>query len=378
MPLARRKTEIFPRALGFSPYVWLVYMVIPLFNMAYERGIKMVLGYAMIAVFIVSYRQLFFSERLTAFWLAVQMIIIVTLSVLYLPFYSFMGFFTANFIGNYQDDRKFRIAFAAFVVSILLPILGNIRHLTVSDYLTLVPFIMIMLMPPFGMRSMNVRKQLELQLNEAREQIEILVKKEERLRIARDLHDTLGHTLSLLTLKSQLVQRLTDKDPEKARLEAREMEETSRAALRQVRELVSDMRTLTVAEEIEEVRSILHSADITLESEGDTRLTGIPDLTQNILSMCLKEAATNIIKHSRATACTITIRKGTSDVRMVIRDNGVGLEESGQSTSQGNGLKGMFERLALIDGTLELSSSGGTELIITVPIIIKGKESVTA
>ena len=196
MPLARRKTEIFPRALGFSPYVWLVYMVIPLFNMAYERGIKMVLGYAMIAVFIVSYRQLFFSERLTAFWLAVQMIIIVTLSLLYLPFYSFMGFFTANFIGNYQDDRKFRIAFAAFVVSILLPILGNIRHLTVSDYLTLVPFIMIMLMTPFGMRSMNLRKQLELQLNEAREQIEILVKKEERLRIARDPHETPGPALT--------------------------------------------------------------------------------------------------------------------------------------------------------------------------------------
>jgi two-component system sensor histidine kinase DesK len=353
-------------------------MVIPLFNMAYERGIKMVLGYAMIAIFIVSYRQLFFSERLTAFWLAVQMIIIVTLSLLYLPFYSFMGFFTANFIGNYQDDRKFRIALAAFAASILLPILGNVRHLTVSDYLTLVPFIMIMLMTPFGMRSMNYRKQLELQLNEAKEQIEILVKKEERLRIARDLHDTLGHTLSLLTLKSQLVQRLTEKDPEKARLEAREMEETSRAALRQVRELVSDMRTLTVAEEIEEVRSILHSADITLESEGDTCLNGIPDLTQNILSMCLKEAATNIIKHSRATACTITIRKGTSDVRMVIRDNGVGLEDNGLSTSQGNGLKGMSERLALIDGTLKLASSGGTELIITVPIIIKGKESVTA
>ncbi|WP_256992471.1 sensor histidine kinase [Paenibacillus sp. XY044] len=376
--MTRRKKEIFPRALGFSPYIWLVYIVIPLFNMAFERGIKMVLGYVMIAIFIAAYRQLFFSERSTVFWLAVQMLIIVTLSLFYLPFYTFMGFFTANFIGNYQDNRKFRIALAAFAATILLPILGNVRNLDVSDYLTLVPFIMIMLMTPFGMRSMNLRKQLELQLNEAKEQIEILVKKEERLRIARDLHDTLGHTLSLLTLKSQLVQRLTDKDPEKARLEAREMEETSRAALRQVRELVSDMRTLTVAEEIEEVRSVLNSADIALDCEGDTRLAGIPDLTQNILSMCLKEATTNIIKHSRATACKITIRQETSDVRMVIRDNGVGLEEGGMSTSHGNGLKGMSERLALIDGTLELSSSGGTELSITVPIIIKGKESVTA
>ena len=87
-------------------------------------------------------------------------------------------------------------------------------------------------------------------MDQANEQIKELIKREERVRIARDLHDTLGHTLSLITLQSQLVQRLAEKHPERAKAEAKEIEMTSRSALRQVRELVSDMRAITIAEEL--------------------------------------------------------------------------------------------------------------------------------
>lgn len=164
-----------------------------------------------------------------------------------------------------------------------------------------------MLVSPFGIKSLGRRKILEKQLDQANEVIEELVKREERMRIARDLHDTMGHTLSLITLKSQLVERLVAKDPERAQAEAREIQRTSRAALRQVRELVSEMRAVTVAEELAEAGKMLRAAEIVLEVQGEVSLEDVPDLTQNILSLCIKEAVTNIVKHSQATRCRIGI-----------------------------------------------------------------------
>jgi two-component system sensor histidine kinase DesK len=128
--------------------------------------------------------------------------------------------------------------------------------------------------------------ELEQELDEANQQIKELVKREERVRIARDLHDTLGHTLSLLTLKSQLVQRTIASDPERARKEAREMETTSRAALKQVRELVSDMKTATIAEELIHIQQILRAADITFEYMGGSDFS-ISLLSHKTLSACV-------------------------------------------------------------------------------------------
>lgn len=267
----------------------------------------------------------------------------------------------------------------------------------------MMPFLVIMLVMPYGIRSMARRQQLEQELDRANEQIKELIKREERMRIARDLHDTLGHTLSLITLKSQLVEKLAAKDAERAQVEAREIQRTSRAALRQVRELVSDMRAITVAEALAEAGEILRAADIALDVEGDPRLTGVSDLTQNIVSLCIKEAVTNIVKHSRATRCAVTIETAPAEVRLQIEDNGIGLSSrkvgsDGVSSlpgnsAAGNGLKGMAERLSLIDGTLtvgagslegsdgsEAGSGRGTRLQITIPLIVKeaAKEGETA
>lgn len=236
----------------------------------------------------------------------------------------------------------------------------------------LIPFIIIMLVTPFGIRSMNGKMELEMKLDQANEQIRELVKREERMRIARDLHDTLGHTLSLLTLKSQLISKLALKDPERASIEAKEMERTSRSALAQVRELVSDMRTITVAEEIIEAQSILKTAGISLHVRGDTELEAIPHLTQNILSMCLKEAITNVVKHSSAKNCFVTLQELEGEVSLTIEDDGKGMSSK---ETLGNGLMGIAERLELIDGMLKLTSQKGTKLVMSVPIIVKEREA---
>jgi two-component system sensor histidine kinase DesK len=223
---------------------------------------------------------------------------------------------------------------------------------------------------------MNRHQKLEKELDQANEVIKELVKREERMRIARDLHDTLGHTLSLITLKSQLVEKLVTKNTERAQEEAREIQRTSRAALRQVRELVSEMRAISVAEELAESGEMLRTAEIGLEVEGDISLEGVSDLTQNILSLCIKEAVTNIVKHSRADKCFIGVAKTAGEVRITVKDNGMGLqngEKCNGELSDGNGMKGMAERLSLIDGSLSLSSEEGqgTTLIVTIPLIVK-------
>jgi two-component system sensor histidine kinase DesK len=190
------------------------------------------------------------------------------------------------------------------------------------------------------------------------------------MRIARDLHDTLGHTLSLLTLKSQLVQRLIAVDSERARLEAKEMEVTSRAALKQVRKLVTDMRAATIAEELPQVQQILRAAGITYEYDGEVDFSMISPFTQNIVGMCIREAATNVVKHSKATHCSISIYLSSEKMNVVVCDDGMGVA---RNKLFGNGLKGMEERLALIDGVLSLSNNNGAVLEITIPIVIKSR-----
>ncbi|ETT60215.1 sensor histidine kinase [Paenibacillus sp. FSL H8-0457] len=373
--------EVFPTQLGFFPYLWLIYMSLPVINMLREEGWKMGIGFALIGLFLVTYRQLYFAAGTPRFfvWLGIQMSIIFILCMWYHPTYMYMGFFTANFIGWYTDRRKFTISLVLFGIIETIPLIKNASMLG-KDLLFMIPFFLIMLFSPFGIRSLNRRQELERELAEANEQIRNLIKGEERMRIARDLHDTLGHTLSLITLKSQLVEKLAAKDPVKAQLEAREIQNTSRAALRQVRELVSDMRTATLPEELLEAQIILESADIQLVSTGDPKLEGISDLAHNILSLCLREAVTNVVKHSQASQCRIEIESLDNEWRLLVADNGIGLKgnDDGASSTDSNGLKGMAERLSLIGGTVEaVSDPQGTKLSIRVPIIIKNRKEDT-
>lgn len=368
--------------------MWLIYIALPIFNIRNETGLKLILGYAMIALFVVTYRQLYMvSGKAFSLWLALQMAIIVVLCMFYNPFNLYMGFFTANFIGWYTDHRKFNIAMIAFALIELVPLSLAVASISLNDFVFTLPFFAIMLASPFGIRSMVRRQNLEKELDLANQQIKELVKREERMRIARDLHDTLGHTLSLITLKSQLVEKLVLKDPERAQTEAGEIQRTSRAALRQVRELVSDMRAVSVAEGLAEAGEILRAADISLDIEGDAALESVSDLTQNILSLCIKEAVTNIVKHSEASRCFITISTTDAVVKVSVEDNGNVLETGDTITAAaakvdpGNGLKGMAERLSLIDGSLSLSSGekNGLRLLVTVPLIVKEqKEGVSA
>lgn len=368
-----KQFQVFPKRLGIYPYIFLLFLYVPIVDILSSSGLKMWLGFLLIILFLISYRNLYWY-RYFDLWLGMQMGIIFLLTLLFDPYNIFLGLYTSNFIGWYDDKKKFNIVYSIFLVTTFIE--GVIFYIQIG-YLSNSLLLVLMLVMPVAIRSMNRNMELEEKLNKANEKIDALVQREERLRISRDLHDTLGHTLSMLTLQGQLVQRLVKTDPERAEEVAKEIEYTSRAALKQVRELVSDMRQLKIEEIIPEMEKTLATAEILLHHNGKKiDFDEIPLLDQNILSMCLKECMTNIVKHSHAKNCYITFKSLTKSFIITIEDDGIGIKSE---KTDGNGIKGMKERLAIINGELEIKSTKhGTTVIITIPVVQKQKKEVIA
>lgn len=365
----KRVWYFFPNQYGFFPYVFLLYLIFPIVYIAQENGMKMLFGYFLLLLFLITYRQLYFSAgNIFTVWLLLQMAIVFIFSIGYHPYHLFMGFFPAHFIVWYKSKKQFYLGLLLLMIVTLVSLIRMVFLFGPRSILFIIPFLAIMFASPFGIRSMYNRMELEQKLDKANEQIKELIKRDERMRIARDLHDTLGHTFSLLTLKSQLVGKLMEKNSERARVETKEMEQISRSALKQVRELVSDLRSITVAEEVMEAQAILQMSHIQLHIEGDTALRDVAPIIQNILSMCLREAVTNIVKHSQAKNCFLTLDKTCDEINVVIQDDGVGLVNK---RVHGSGLKGIEERLTLIGGSLSLLSENGTTLAMNIPIVVK-------
>ncbi|EOS8271253.1 TPA: sensor histidine kinase [Bacillus cereus] len=375
--IEKKRIEIFPKHMGFFPYMFLVYLLFPIYHLSQASGWKLVIGSGMLIVFIITYRQLYFVQKTFILWACIQMILTLLFALFYNPFMIFFGFFTASAMGFAPSKKVFRILLCLLVVMLGVFVFINMNQLTPTSLVNIVPMFILMLLTPFGMRNFNQKKMLRNQLNEANEQIKDLVKREERQRIARDLHDTLGHTLSLITLKSQLVEKLIVKNPERASTEAKEITQTSRTALKQLRELISDMRMITVEEELEQIKAILQAANIELEIKQETSASSLSPIEQNILGMCLREAVTNVVKHSKATRCIVSVRELQGELILTVEDNGIGLADQNHD---GNGIRGMKERIALIDGFVELATiNPGTLLIVKVPVVIRtGKDEVRA
>jgi two-component system, NarL family, sensor histidine kinase DesK len=206
-------------------------------------------------------------------------------------------------------------------------------------------------------RNVEVNADLKLSHDEVRR----LAATAERERIGRDLHDLLGHTLSLIALKSELANRLWDIDPAAARREVREVERVTRDALAQVRRAVTGIRAAGLAAELASARLLLESAGVVFDYDVPP-VTLDPDI-ETCLALALREAVTNIQRHARAGHATVTLRQDDARVELVIRDDG-----RGGDIVPGNGLLGMRERLAAVGATLAIDSvdARGTALTIRV------------
>ena len=207
----------------------------------------------------------------------------------------------------------------------------------------------------------RARDAARLRVDNAR--IEHLATMAERERIARDLHDVLGHTLTAVVVQAQLVQRLTDHDPRRARDEAATIEASARDALAAVRATVAGYRTTSLDDELEEARVALDAAGIDLTVQ--VAPTDLPPAVETALAMALREAVTNVVRHARARTCRVAVATPPGAVRLEVVDDGRG------GGAEGNGLRGMRERITAFGGDVRRISTDGTRLTVTVPTEVR-------
>ncbi|AZK48491.1 sensor histidine kinase [Paenibacillus lentus] len=365
--------QIFQRNTGLSPYIWVVFYILPFyFIFRSSAPYQMVFGSLLIVAFFACYVLSFVSKGWKVyFWTSLQIAISITMTLLF--GYVYFSLFLAFFIGNIKNKVGFITLYTVHLVTTVVTINWGFVTKT-SWFITQLPFVLVSLIGvillPVTTYNRNKSDRLQGQLEDANKRISELVKLEERQRIARDLHDTLGQKLSLIGLKSDLAGRLIEENPSRARTEIDDVRQTARVALKEVRELVTQMRGTRLQDEIFRIRQILKAAQIEFTLEGDPEQLDISLMNENVLGMCLKEAVTNIVKHSSATACSIIIRPSRGELIVTIQDNGVGVPVNSFYT-KGNGLRGMKERLEFVNGSMEITSSGGTMLTIKVPSSLK-------
>ncbi len=206
------------------------------------------------------------------------------------------------------------------------------------------------------------RNRMNRRLRKANEEIEHLAKVAERERIARDLHDVLGHTLSVITLKSELAGKLIERDPERAGKEIREVEQISRQALSEVRDAIRGYRSKGLAAELAQAKATLETAGVTVQCDAATTVQ-LPAMQESVLSLAVREGVTNVVRHAQARTCRLRLEQYNGSCRLEIHDDGLGF-----SSVEGNGLRGMRERVEMLGGTLERNNKSGTLLVITLPL----------
>jgi two-component system, NarL family, sensor histidine kinase DesK len=201
------------------------------------------------------------------------------------------------------------------------------------------------------------------QLSQAREQIARLAVGEERLRFARDLHDLLGHSLSVIALKSELAGRLIRNTPGLAAHEVEDIEKVARDALREVREAVTGYRQPTLAAELAGAHEALRAAGVEYHLDQDH--APLPPAVEAVLAWTVREGVTNVMRHSQAKRCAIRIIKKDGQATVEVVDDG-----RGGMPEAGSGLRGLGERVRERGGTLtaEPLPHEGFRLRVTLPL----------
>ena len=345
------------KALSWESYAWLIYslpFLLAAFGSSFSAGetATMLGGYG---VFLVAYLTAQIIRGPRVLWLMAVMDILA------------LGF------GRMNPGAGSFLIYGAAMAARAFPTFGASVAVAVQVVLSVVIFAMLDV--PIWFYTMSVVAALigavtiqgerneadNAKLRMAQAEVERLAKLAERERIARDLHDVLGHTLSVVVLKSELAQKLITRDATRAAAEMAEVERIAREGLAEVRQAITGYRSSGLAAELEHVRETLVAAGIqaTIEAGSVT----LAPAQETALSLALREATTNVIRHAAATSCHIRFYAQDGSVLMEVEDNG-----RGGSAPFGNGLTGMRERIQELGGVLQRETERGTRLLIKLPI----------
>ncbi len=246
--------------------------------------------------------------------------------------------------------------YRAHLVATVLPFLAIAMGLVLSgslagtDWLHLLPLALLTRAMGLNMLGLSLQFEVIRHLRAAQHELARQAVTEERLRLARDLHDLLGHTLSLIVLKSELAGRLVATKPDSAEKEIRELETVARQALHEVRQAVAEYRQPTLYSELDGARQMLDAAGITFSLEKTAE--PIPPSVESVLAWVVREGVTNVIRHSRARYCRIRITRDTHFVLAEITNDGYA-EQAGSGDSASSGLAGLKERVDAQGGTVQ-------------------------
>jgi two-component system, NarL family, sensor histidine kinase DesK len=197
-------------------------------------------------------------------------------------------------------------------------------------------------------------------LARAQEEVEHMAKIAERERIARDLHDLLGHTLSVIVLKAELASKIADRDLPRAVSEIRDVERISRNALTEVRQAISGFRGERLQDELATGREALEAAGVAVVTQIEP--VGLGRDEERIIAFALRESITNVIRHARARRCEIRLSRNGRGVVLAVADDGVG-----GAVEDGSGLSGMRARVTALGGSVERDGRTGTRVTVTLP-----------
>src|SRR5699024_5258568 len=272
---------------GISLYVWLIFCILPFYFIFKSFSkIDLFIGVLMILLFFMAYRLSFISKNwLVYVWVSLAMAISIFMTLFF--GYIYFALFLSFFIGNIPSKNGFITLYIVHLVTTIATI--NIGFFMKFElFLIQLPFILICLIGvillPLNIYNRVKRENLEAMLDHANEKISELTILEERQRIARDLHDTLGQKLSPIGLKSDL-----------AKNETKKCHQTARTDLKEVIKMISDMRSIRIADEKIWTKRMLAAAQIEVIIEGEPSQIDTSLLIENVLSLSLKEAVTNIV-----------------------------------------------------------------------------------
>ncbi|WP_042413160.1 sensor histidine kinase [Streptacidiphilus anmyonensis] len=366
--------------------IWMVYLAYPISDLFGHHGTaKTVFGWLMLALFLSCYVSLILRRQVRgtaitwdrghAVALALMFAVAIATSVELDDNWLALFTYTAVAAGAVLP-RGFALPGVIVVVATQVA-LGLAAG---TDHTGLAGMALGGLLGGLAMTGLQQLVRTMAELREARQAVAALAASDERLRLARDLHDLLGHSLSLITLKTELTARFMDQERyEEARSQVADIEKVSRQALVDVREAIGGYRRPKLAVELAAARTALTAADITIDaplSLADPR-PGLGGEEEGALGWALREAVTNVVRHSGATQCRIRLIEDHAPngrlgrvLTLEVADNG-NLGKQTRNSPHGNGLTGLSERLALADGTLDAGPASGKHGFVvraTVPL----------
>lgn len=363
------KYILFPKHLGFMPYFWTIALLLVSGQMLSSQNTFNWFNLLLVLVFLKFYHDGYWLHRFIFIDIIVQLLIAIYFTKI-LPNDNGPTFFiyTAWQIGSLPfKTNQFLKYYSLYLITSLSCTLNLLINtpLTLRNIFGIIIVLTFTFGSPVASRSLSnsFRRRYRMQQNNGR--LEAIVKQNERDRISKDLHDNIGQSFSIITLKSELAVRLIEKDPQKARQQLEDIIKTSREDLNLVRKIVANMNEKSIASAMIDEEKNLSIADIRQISINEQISNTWPKDVQHVLASIIKEATTNVIRYSKANTMKFTFEQDDDNYLLEIMDDGIGIKKD--RTQQTFGMTGMEKRLIDLEGQLEVFSKYGVNLKITIP-----------